>query len=344
MDLPSRVIYVGSIPYDQTEEQILDIFKTVGPVANIRLVFDKESGKSKGFAFVEYVDPGSAASAVRNLNNYQIGSRNLKVDFSRETSVSSPGPNQLSFPSSSTPASLASPSLSGIGPSSSSLSATSAGLSSLQIGQGSSSSYSDLIASLPQGTMPPPGVAAHNAINKTLMTLTRDQMLEIIMDLKTLSQKNPKLTSELFSAAPQLSYMAIQSMLMLNLVDDRMVFFLAGQQPQPQLQPQQQQQQSQPQSQSQQQSQSQPQQQQQQQPQMPLSQPPTQPSQYEPQPKQTNTSLNTSPPQPEKQEQEIELIRKVMELTDEQIAQLSKDQRDALNVLREKVRSGEYQL
>lgn len=341
MDLPSRVIYVGSIPYDQTEEQILDIFKTVGPVANIRLVFDKESGKSKGFAFVEYVDPGSAASAVRNLNNYQIGSRNLKVDFSRETSVSSPGPNQLSFPSSSTPASLASPSLSGIGPSSSSLSATSAGLSSLQIGQGSSSSYSDLIASLPQGTMPPPGVAAHNAINKTLMTLTRDQMLEIIMDLKTLSQKNPKLTSELFSAAPQLSYMAIQSMLMLNLVDDRMVFFLAGQQPQPQLQPQQQQQsQSQSQSQSPQQSQPQPQQQ----PQMSLSQPPTQPSQYEPQPKQINTSSNPSPPQPEKQEQEIELIRKVMELTDEQIAQLSKDQRDALNVLREKVRSGEYQL
>lgn len=84
---PGRVIYVGSIPYDQTEEQILDIFRSVGPVVNFRLVFDKDSGKSKGFGFVEYHDAETAASAVRNLNNYQIGSRNLKVDFSHETSI-----------------------------------------------------------------------------------------------------------------------------------------------------------------------------------------------------------------------------------------------------------------
>lgn len=84
---PGRVIYVGSIPYDQTEEQILDIFRSVGPVVNFRLVFDKDSGKSKGFGFVEYHDAETAASAVRNLNNYQIGSRYLKVDFSHETTI-----------------------------------------------------------------------------------------------------------------------------------------------------------------------------------------------------------------------------------------------------------------
>lgn len=86
-DGPGRVIYVGSIPYDQTEEQILDIFRSVGPVVNFRLVFDKDSGKSKGFGFVEYHDAETAASAVRNLNNYPIGARNLKVDFSHETSI-----------------------------------------------------------------------------------------------------------------------------------------------------------------------------------------------------------------------------------------------------------------
>ncbi|CAN6675058.1 mRNA 3'-end-processing protein Rna15p [Trichomonascus vanleenenianus] len=85
-----RVVYVGSIPYDQTEEQVLDIFRSVGPVANFRLVFDKDTGKSKGFGFVEYHDAETAASAVRNLNNYQIGQRNLRVDFSHETSI---GPN-----------------------------------------------------------------------------------------------------------------------------------------------------------------------------------------------------------------------------------------------------------
>jgi cleavage stimulation factor subunit 2 len=83
-----KVVYVGSIPYDQTEEQILDIFRSVGPVANFKLVFDKDTGKSKGFGFVEYHDKETAASAVRNLNNFPIGSRNLRVDFSHEASLS----------------------------------------------------------------------------------------------------------------------------------------------------------------------------------------------------------------------------------------------------------------
>ncbi|ANB11785.1 Rna15p [Sugiyamaella lignohabitans] len=87
MDGPTKVVYVGSIPYDHTEEQMLDIFKSVGPVANIRLVFDKDTGKSKGFGFVEYHDEETAASAVRNLNNYSIGPRALKVAFSHETPV-----------------------------------------------------------------------------------------------------------------------------------------------------------------------------------------------------------------------------------------------------------------
>lgn len=86
---PGRVVYVGSIPYDQTEEQVLDIFRSVGPVANFKLVFDKDTGKSKGFGFVEYHDVETAASAVRNLNNFQTGSRSIRVDFSHETSISS---------------------------------------------------------------------------------------------------------------------------------------------------------------------------------------------------------------------------------------------------------------
>jgi cleavage stimulation factor subunit 2 len=82
-----RVIYVGSIPYDQTEEQVLEIFRSVGPVAKFRLVFDKDTGKSKGFGFVEYLDAETAASAVRNLNNFPIGNRSLRVDFSHEASM-----------------------------------------------------------------------------------------------------------------------------------------------------------------------------------------------------------------------------------------------------------------
>lgn len=78
---PSRVVYLGSIPYDQTEEQILDLCSNVGPVTNLKMMFDPQTGKSKGYAFVEYRDLESSASAVRNLNGYQFGSRLLKCGY-----------------------------------------------------------------------------------------------------------------------------------------------------------------------------------------------------------------------------------------------------------------------
>ncbi|KAJ3340562.1 Cleavage stimulation factor subunit 2 [Gonapodya sp. JEL0774] len=64
-----------------TEEQLTDIFREVGPVSSFRLVFDRETGKPKGFGFCEFADPETAASAVRNLNNYEMGGRQLRVDF-----------------------------------------------------------------------------------------------------------------------------------------------------------------------------------------------------------------------------------------------------------------------
>lgn len=75
---PSKVIYIGSIPFDQTEEQIMgmfceifttfllesncllidgvsDIAKSIGPVVKLEMMFDKDTGRSKGYAFVEYM-------------------------------------------------------------------------------------------------------------------------------------------------------------------------------------------------------------------------------------------------------------------------------------------------
>ncbi|CAR29375.1 hypothetical protein ZYGR_0AD00570 [Zygosaccharomyces rouxii] len=85
--LPSRVVYLGSIPYDQTEEQILDLCSNVGPVNNLKMMFDPQTGKSKGYAFVEYKDLESSASAVRNLNGYQFGSRLLKCGYATGTDM-----------------------------------------------------------------------------------------------------------------------------------------------------------------------------------------------------------------------------------------------------------------
>ncbi|KAJ3415931.1 Cleavage stimulation factor subunit 2 [Chytridiales sp. JEL 0842] len=72
----SRVVFD-----DVPETQLVDIFKEVGPVVSFRLVFDKETGKPKGFGFCTFQDAETAASAVRNLNNYDLGGRQLRVDF-----------------------------------------------------------------------------------------------------------------------------------------------------------------------------------------------------------------------------------------------------------------------
>lgn len=77
-------VYIGNIPYDYTEEQVMEIAKSVGPVDDLKLLFDPASGKSKGYAFIKYADHETAESAVRNLNNFAIANRNLKCSLSNE--------------------------------------------------------------------------------------------------------------------------------------------------------------------------------------------------------------------------------------------------------------------
>lgn len=72
---------VGNISYDATEQQLLEIFSSVGQVVNFRLVHDKETGRVKGYAFAEYADRETASSAVRNLNNVDFHGRSLRVDM-----------------------------------------------------------------------------------------------------------------------------------------------------------------------------------------------------------------------------------------------------------------------
>lgn len=63
------------------QEQLITIFSEVGPVAGFRLVFDRDTGKPKGYGFCEFHDPETAASAVRNLNDVDVGGRSLRIDW-----------------------------------------------------------------------------------------------------------------------------------------------------------------------------------------------------------------------------------------------------------------------
>ncbi|MBN3323795.1 CSTF2 factor, partial [Atractosteus spatula] len=71
---------VGNIPYEATEEQLKDIFSEVGLVVSFRLVYDRETGKPKGYGFCEYQDQETALSAMRNLNGREFSGRALRVD------------------------------------------------------------------------------------------------------------------------------------------------------------------------------------------------------------------------------------------------------------------------
>nr|GMD72281.1 cleavage stimulating factor 64-like isoform X1 [Ipomoea batatas] len=80
-DSQRRCVFVGNIPYDATEEQLVQICEEVGPVVSFRLVTDRETGKPKGYGFCEYKDEETALSARRNLQGYEINGRQLRVDF-----------------------------------------------------------------------------------------------------------------------------------------------------------------------------------------------------------------------------------------------------------------------
>lgn len=79
--------FVGNLGFDATESQLYEVFSKVGPVKKVRLQTEKDSGKSKGFAFVEYDDPAIALSAMRSLNGYELNGRKIRVDFTNTSNL-----------------------------------------------------------------------------------------------------------------------------------------------------------------------------------------------------------------------------------------------------------------
>ncbi|OJD27604.1 hypothetical protein ACJ73_01007 [Blastomyces percursus] len=76
-------IYIGSLPYDLSEGDILTIFSQYGEPVHLNLVRDKETGKSKGFAFLKYEDQRSTDLAVDNLGGATVLGRIIRVDHVR---------------------------------------------------------------------------------------------------------------------------------------------------------------------------------------------------------------------------------------------------------------------
>jgi RNA recognition motif-containing protein len=76
-------IYVGNLPYDATEEELRQLFAGAGTVASASIVTDRETGRSKGFGFVEMATQAEAEKAVSMFNGHELHNRPLKVDLAR---------------------------------------------------------------------------------------------------------------------------------------------------------------------------------------------------------------------------------------------------------------------
>ncbi|GAB7346677.1 hypothetical protein MBLNU459_g1800t1 [Dothideomycetes sp. NU459] len=191
-----RVVFIGNIPYGVSEEQIQDTFSRVGQVNNFRLVHDKETGRPKGFGFLEFADPDAAASAVRNLNDHEIMGRKLRVDWSNDNSGSGGGDNAQSnnYAQQQQPPQT----------------------NDVQVA-------SSVVPPLPPGTELPPGLTAPDAISKTLSAIPAPQLLDIISQMKGLVMTDPAQATELLRQAPQLAYAIFQALLLLGLVDTSML-------------------------------------------------------------------------------------------------------------------------
>src|SRR5271154_1134999 len=76
-------LYVGNLPHGVSEQELNDLFLTYGQVNSVRIIKDKFSGESRGFAFVEMGDNETAKAAIAGLNGAQVKGQSIRVNEAR---------------------------------------------------------------------------------------------------------------------------------------------------------------------------------------------------------------------------------------------------------------------
>lgn len=84
-------IYVGGLPYQTQDDQLNQIFTAYGEVSSAKIIMDRETGRSKGFGFVEMPDDDAAKKAIAELNEAELGGRTLTVNEARPMAERSGG-------------------------------------------------------------------------------------------------------------------------------------------------------------------------------------------------------------------------------------------------------------
>ncbi|MDH3213410.1 MAG: RNA-binding protein [Myxococcales bacterium] len=80
----SKKIYIGNLPFTSTEAELQDLFGRHGSVESVNVITDRETGRPRGFAFVEMENASDAADAIRALDGSDLGGRNIKVNEAQD--------------------------------------------------------------------------------------------------------------------------------------------------------------------------------------------------------------------------------------------------------------------
>jgi len=157
-------IFVGNLAFNTTEEQLHQTFSDIGRVIKVRMVTDVETGKPRGFAFVEFEDPQAALSAIRNMNEYELNGRRLRVNFSNSSHLEALA-GKLGMD-----------------------------LSQHQT-QRSSSSSTNVTNNTSAGT---------NAVADSLKSMSKGEMYDIVAKMKEIADRDPDEARRLLAGHPQL--------------------------------------------------------------------------------------------------------------------------------------------
>ncbi|UCE85718.1 MAG: RNA-binding protein [Deltaproteobacteria bacterium] len=80
----SKKLYVGNLPFTTTEDELRGLFEPHGTVESVNVIMDRETGRARGFAFVEMEDASVAAAAMRALDGSDLGGRSLRVNEAQD--------------------------------------------------------------------------------------------------------------------------------------------------------------------------------------------------------------------------------------------------------------------
>jgi len=359
-----RTVFIGNISWESTEDQLRAHCSAAGRVTHIRLVTDPQTGKAKGYAFCEFIDGPTAANAVRHLNGADFNGRPLRVDFSdpAHRSTLPPGARsggggaaghsapamgmQPAYQAGGGAAGQSGEELRRIFANTSAAAAPAAPATLPQPADIAPVSYESTIGSQAPAVAPAAQPYGTDTILKLVQSLTKAQLLEILSEMKKFSVANPEGARQLLNDSPQVAQTMLQILILFGMVrpadvaaiqtNQRPVAqgaptLMAQQQPVAQPQPQMQMQQ----------------------PPIPAAAPapyPVQPMMYPPPAMAPSYPAPTpvfAPPPPVPApaaaapptftEQDTLMLREIMKLGPEQIAQLPQDVQDKIRLLQQQM-------